>query len=42
MRYLQLKTSNVRKQDLFALFVFEKELFKYYHKTDEKYSLKLN
>ena len=36
VRYLQLKTSNVRKQDLFALFVFEKELFKYYPKTEEK------
>lgn len=36
VRYLQLKTSNVRKQDLFALFVFEKELFKYYPKTDER------
>ena len=36
VRYLQLRTSNVRKQDLFALFVFEKELFKYYPKTEEK------
>ena len=36
VRYLQLKTSNMRKQDLFALFVFEKELFKYYPKTEEK------
>lgn len=26
----------MRKQDLFALFVFEKELFKYYPKTEEK------
>ncbi len=36
VRYLQLKTSNMRKQDLFALFVFEKELFKYFPKTEEK------
>ena len=36
VRYLQLRTSNVRKQDLFALFIFEKELFKYYPKTEEK------
>ena len=28
VRYLQLKTSNMRKQDLFALFVFEIEQFK--------------
>ena len=36
VRYLQLRTSNMRKQDLFALFVFEKELFKYFPKTEEK------
>ena len=36
VRYLQLRTSNVREQDLFALFFFEKELFKYYPKTEEK------
>ena len=36
VRYLQLKTLNVWKQDIFALFVFEKELFKYYPKTEEK------
>lgn len=36
VRYLQLRTLNVRKKELFALFVFEKELFKYYPKTEEK------
>ena len=36
VRYLQLKTSNVRKRDLFALFVLENELFKYYPEIEEK------
>ena len=36
VRYLQLRTLNVGKKELFALFVFEKELFKYYPKTEEK------
>lgn len=36
VRYLQLRTLNVRNKELFALFVFEKELFRYYPKTEEK------
>jgi hypothetical protein len=36
VRYLQLKTLDVRNKELFALFVFEKELFRYYPKTEEK------
>jgi len=36
VRYLQLRTLIVRKQELLAIFVFEKELFKYYPKTEEK------
>lgn len=36
VRYLQLKTLDVRNKELFALFVFEKELFRYYPKIEEK------
>ena len=36
VRYLQLKTLDVRDKELFALFVFEKELFRYYPKIEEK------
>ena len=36
VRYLQLRTLNVRNKELFALFVFEKELFRYYPKIEEK------
>ena len=36
VRYLQLKTSNVYKEQLYALFMLENELFKYYPKTEEK------
>ena len=36
VRYLQLRTLNVRNTELFALFVLEKELFRYYPKTEEK------
>lgn len=36
VRYLQLRITNVKKQELFALFILEKELFKYFPKTEEK------
>ena len=36
VRYLQLRTLNVRNKELYALFFFEKELFRYYPKTEEK------
>ena len=42
VRYLQLRTLNVRNKELFALFVFEKELFRYYPKTEEKILSTLN
>ena len=36
VRYLQLKTSKVYKKKLYALFIFERELFKFYPRTEEK------
>ena len=36
VRYLQLRIISVKKQELFALFILEKELFKYFPKTEDK------
>ena len=36
VRYLQLATSKVYKAKLYALFIFERELFKFYPRTEEK------
>lgn len=36
VRYLQLRIINVKREELYALFILEKELFKYFPKTDEK------
>ena len=36
VRYLQLRIINVKRKEIYALFILEKELFKYFPKTDEK------
>ena len=36
VRYLQLRIINVKRKELYALFILEKELFKYFPKTEEK------